>query len=420
MIGDPPPVLDLHPDPPMEASEPKAKPNIPMKILRFLGGFHIACVLIFLLGVLTWLGTLEQVDSGLYEVKKKYFSAQSIFLFPKINGNTVWIPIPSAYWVGVLFFFNLLTGTIFRARWRWQTMGVLIDHLGMLFLLLGAFVTQHFSLRGNMAITEGQTSDVAEHYTDYVLEVTEMKDGKPFKVHVIGTEHLVDLDPSDQRLFRMANLPFDLRVDDYHVNARPADELRTPPRSNQVVVDGFFLEPVDKEKEAERNFAGCRVTAVAKDGEKHGEFLVSGASFHPATIMWGDEMFALNIRKALWKMPFKVKLDKFTHEFHPGTMRPKRFESEITRIEGERLDPVLIKMNEPMRRDGFTFFQASWGPQNAAPGTRLYSVFEVVKNPADKWPEYALYVTTIGLIFQFGLKLILFIISQIRKSVRNV
>ena len=55
-----------------------------------------------------------------------------------------------------------------------------------------------------------------------------------------------------------------------------------------------------------------------------------------------------------------------------------------------------------------------------SPGTRLYSVFEVVKNPADKWPEYALYVTTIGLIFQFGLKLILFIISQIRKSVRNV
>ena len=118
--------------------------------------------------------------------------------------------------------------------------------------------------------------------------------------------------------------------------------------------------------------------------------------------------------------PFEVKLDKFTHEFHPGTMRPKRFESEITRIEGERLDPVHIKMNEPMRRDGFTFFQASWGPQNAAPGARLFSVFEVVNNPADKWPEYALYVTTIGLIFHFGLKLILFIISQIRKSVRNV
>ena len=48
--------------------------------------------------------------------------------------------------------------------------------------------------------------------------------------------------------------------------------------------------------------------------------------------------------------------------------------------------------------------------------TRLFSVFEVVKNPADKWPEYALYIITVGLVVHFGLMLILFIYNQIKKS----
>lgn len=390
-----------------------------MRILRVLGGFHLACVLLLLLGVLTWLGTLEQVDAGLYEVKKKYFSAESVFLLPRINGSVVPIPLPSAYWVGVVFFFNLLLGTLFRASWHWRTIGVLIAHFGMLFLLAGAFVTQHFSQRGNMAIMEGQSSDVAEHYTDQVIEVTTLADGKPETVHVIETRHLAGLDPSDERLFRMAKLPFDLRVDDYHVNARTAGVGEKNPGPGQVVVDGYFLDPMEKDKEAERNFAGCRVTVMTKGGEKHAEFLLSTASFHPATISWDDAVFSLNIRKSLWKMPFVVELDTFTHEFHPGTRRPKRFESEVTRIDGGLREPVLIRMNEPMRRDGFTFFQASWGPQDAAPGARLFSVFEVVKNPADKWPEYALYVTTIGLVLHFGLMLVLFIFNQVRNGARS-
>ena len=72
-----------------------------------------------------------------------------------------------------------------------------------------------------------------------------------------------------------------------------------------------------------------------------------------------------------------------------------------------------IQMNEPMRYAGLTFFQASWGPQGAPPGTPLFSVFEVVRNPADKWPEYSLYVVTIGLLVHFILKLVAAIRSRL-------
>ena len=182
---------------------PNRKRRLPLRVLRFLGGYHLACALILLLGVLTWLGTLEQVELGLYEVKRKYFSSENVFLLPRIHGKTILFPLPGAYWVGLVFFFNLLIGTFLHVRWRWKSAGILIAHFGMLFLLLGAFVTQHFSQRGNMAVNEGETSNVAEHYHDFVIEVTETEDGKPSKIHVIDTNHLAGLSPADQRLFRM-------------------------------------------------------------------------------------------------------------------------------------------------------------------------------------------------------------------------
>ena len=67
----------------MESPKPGtgSKPGTLIRVLRVLGGYHLACILILLLGVLTWLGTLEQVALGLYEVKKKYFSSESVSLW---------------------------------------------------------------------------------------------------------------------------------------------------------------------------------------------------------------------------------------------------------------------------------------------------------------------------------------------------
>ena len=76
-------------------------------------------------------------------------------------------------------------------------------------------------------------------------------------------------------------------------------------------------------------------------------------------------------------------------------------------------------MNNPMRYEGFTFFQASWGPQNDPAATEFYSVFEVVKNPADHWPLVSLIITGIGLLVHFVMKLVLFIIKQMQKNVRD-
>jgi len=88
---------------------------------------------------------------------------------------------------------------------------------------------------------------------------------------------------------------------------------------------------------------------------------------------------------------------------------PRSFESDVL-VDGER--KVTISMNEPLRADGLVVYQASWGPQDAAPGARLFSTFAVVRNPADSLPLVACIVIALGLVFHFTRKLTRHVRSQ--------
>jgi hypothetical protein len=55
----------------------------------------------------------------------------------------------------------------------------------------------------------------------------------------------------------------------------------------------------------------------------------------------------------------------------------------------------------PLRDKGLILFQSSWGPQDAAPGDDLFSVFSVVRNPSDHWPLYSCIVIAIGMAITF-------------------
>lgn len=379
------------------------------KVYDFLSGFQLATVTLLLLFLLTWLATLEQIDNGLYPTLEKYFSWKSPYLIPdmvpEINGKKLPIFLPGGYYVCAVLLLNMILGGIIRIRKGPKQIGNLISHFGIIFMLLGGGVAHHFSERGNMAVGEGETSNVAEDYHEYVVEVAEVVDGKREKFHVIRGKHLTDLEAGNSRIFDFKGVPFSLEISGYLGNAVPSNNIERPRRMNELVVDGYYLEKTPGEVETERNVAGCYARAVFADGKKSDPFIVFGASFHPFTLRVDDRVFTVDMRKRLWPMPFEVKLDRFTAEFHPNTSRPEKFESYIRRLENGQESEVKIHMNEPMRYEGLTFFQASYGPEGAKKGEAMYSVFEIVRNPADKWPEYSLYVVAFGMLVTFLTKL---------------
>jgi hypothetical protein len=374
-------------------------------VYDFLSGFKLATALLLLLLLLTWLATLEQIDHGLYATLNKYFSWKSPYLIPQINGKNLPLLLPGGYYVCALLLVNMILGGVIRIRKGPKQFGNLISHFGIIFMLLGGGVSHHFEERGNMAIYPGEVSDVAEDYFEYVIEVSEVKEGKQNEFHVVRGEFLINLTGGNHRTFDFKGLPFSLKVSGYSKNSQPVNAIENPPTQGQLITDGYYLQSRPTEKQSERDIPGAYGQIIFEDGQKSPPFILFGANYHPFTVRDGERTFTVDMRKRLWTMPFQIGLDNFIADFHPGTSRPAKFISDIRRLENGEEAKVRIQMNEPMRYEGFTFFQASYGPPGAKPGEKMFSVFEVVKNPADKWPEYSLYVVSFGMLVTFLTKL---------------
>lgn len=404
----------------------KAPRSLPGKVFDLLSGFGLATVTLVLLGLLTLFATLEQVEQGLYPTINKYFSTdwKSIIILPdfeflRINDKLVPIPVPGGYWLCAILLVNLILGGMIRIRKGWQHYGNLISHFGIIFLLVGAGVTFHYSERGNMAVNEGESSNVAVDYLEYVVEVSEIKAGKQDKIHVIRGKDIANLEGEKLRKFRFPELPFDLELTAYMNDCVPVSSTERAPDQNQYIADGYFLmekPKLAKAEPAETYTAGCYARILPHGGAKSAPFILAGASFQPFTYRLGERVFTVDMHKRLWVMPFTVKLDEFTAAFHPGTMMASKFVSKVTRSENGGDAKATIQMNEPMRYEGLTFFQASYGPPGAGPGQKMYSVFEVVKNPADQWPKYSLIIVAIGMAVTFLIKLASFIVGGSHKK----
>jgi len=385
------------------------------KTFDFLSGFGLATVLLLLLGLLTWFATLEQIDNGLHATLNKYFHWKAWYLLPEINGKIVPLPLPGGYWVGAVLLLNLTLGGVSRIRKGWKHAGNLISHLGIILMLIAGGVAHHFSEHGNMLVWEGSTNDAAVDFFEYTVEIKEIKeikDANPSSVHVIRGNSLDDLTDGRSRVFRLPNLPFDLEVSGYLTHAIPISVKKHAPARNEREVDGYYLLNLPPKIKAEENTAACYARVVNRDGTKSPPFILAGDALHPFTLRHGDRVFTVDMCKRVWPMPFTVKLDQFTAEFHPGTMKPSKFVSKITRIENGGEAKVTISMNEPMRYEGLTFFQANYDQS----GKTMASVFEVVRNPADKWPEYSLYVVAFGMLVTFLTKFGGFVAASTRKN----
>ena len=170
--------------------------------------------------------------------------------------------------------------------------------------------------------------------------------------------------------------------------------------------------PIDPENE--RNVAG--IYGMAKHAGGASDVILWGAG-SPAPVTVDDSSWLLHLRKRRWPLPFTITLDKFTRELHPGTNMARVYMSDVTRIDEDGTSQkIKISMNQPLRYKGYTFFQSGWGPQNARPGTQLYSTFAVVRNPADAFPLYACIIITFGMALHFVVRLVRHLRAESRRQ----
>lgn len=376
-------------------------------LFRFLASTGLSVVLLLLLMLLTFLGTLQQVHQGLYEVQREYFG--SLFLVHWVGG-VIPLPLPGAYLLLVLAFVNVLCGGFIRARKGWRTAGILIAHLGILMLLAGGFVTYKYAVRGNLTLYEGGESDRFQSSEQWEIVISCPKGSL-----VIPGSQFEHLSGARSRVFVSNSLPFKVAFSGYTRNAAVTPAAEGSPGEGRVI-DGRRLNALPPAQEAEMNMPAAVIGIKDKAAEKTEEHILSAAAEPPLTIKAGGDDWTIALQHRTWPLPFTVRLDHFTRELYPGTNMPKVFMSDVTKIEGESKQPIKISMNEPLRYKGYTLYQASWGPGNAGPNDRLFSTFAVVRNPAEWMPLYACSVICVGLSIHFLQKLIQYLRRQRRAN----
>jgi ABC-type transport system involved in cytochrome c biogenesis permease subunit len=247
---------------------------------------------------------------------------------------------------------------------------------------------------------ERTVSDRFQSYYEWELAISERRPGGTRVEHVVPWDRLDGLEGSTL-VASGEGLPFDVEVSGWARNARP--RRASVPGDG---VNGWVIEALDPEREAEQNAPMAQVALRTRQGRGTPTGLVWGRELAPWAVEVSGRVFEVGLRHRSWALPFSIRLRRFVHERHPGTGMDSEFSSYVTKLEGGVERDVHITMNQPLRHRGYTFYQSGWGPAAGPPGAPRWSTFAVVRNPSDRVPIWACVVIALGLLFHFVQKLV--------------
>ncbi len=367
------------------------------RLTRFIGwlvGPRLTVYCLAFLFVLTFWGTVYQVDHGLHAAQERFYNSWLIL----IGG---FVPFPGAQLVLTVMTVNLAAYT-FTMIGR-SSFGILLTHGGLLLMLLGGAITHYFAEESQLTLMEGEAANVSASYHRWELAVWK-QDGTQREVLAVDADRFR---PGDAVCFEAAGLT--IKVEDYYRNAR-AFQAAAPLADSPANVRGITsLRSARLEKEPAQNRAGGIFTVQAAEGVPVRLLLfdedVSAATFNSAGAEW-----RVALRRVRTPLPMVVTLVDFVRELHPGTAMAKAFSSKVN-VQVEGVERTLtISMNKPLRDRGYTFFQASYSEQPGQPQT---STFAVTRNYGRLIPSVSTGIIVFGMIWHF----VVVLVRRVRRAV---
>ena len=405
------------------------------KIASVFTSLKLTVTLLAFAIVLVFIGTLAQVDEGLYNAQSHYFR-QWLVLRPHVFGKTIPLILPGGYLIGTLLLLNLLAAHIYRFQLSVKKIGIQLAHAGVILLLVGQLATDMLAHETQINFTEGAARSYSESVADYELIFTSGNEVTAIPAKL--------LPPGDT--LKIDSLPFAIHVKSFWKNSdanfRAPMMQNAPPIASNGVALNFDFNPRPDVKTMDGKNVPTAVIELIGPGGSLGSWVISGwttdlamvaalqASYAqqtgtdmaqkiagqlvaPQSIEFNDKKFTFSLRPTRTYHPFSLTLLKATHTVYPGTDIPKDFRSRV-RLQnpktGENRE-VEISMNHPLRYAGLTFYQYQMtaGDLVERAGETPSSVLQVVRNPGWLTPYIGCAMVGIGLVIQFMYHLIGFI-----------
>lgn len=365
------------------------------RLYNFFSSVKLAVVLLALGLILVFWGTLAQVKLGLYQAQHEFF--RSWFIYWQPQGSGLRIPIfPGSYLVGGLLIINLFAAHLRYYRKGWKYFGIALLHIGVVLMLAGQFLTDTLSVESHMKIREGAAANYSESSGRWELAIVDTTDEKDDKVVAIPASLLVD-----GKTIENPELPFKVRVKTYHLNSRLAGEqtggLAQVDAENTAETKIWWRDLPKETRMNYRDIPSVLVEFIEPGGASR-KFFLSGHLARPQTLTSGGRQLKIDLRPERYYKPYYLHLVDFRFDRYPGTEIPKNFSSRVRVVRpdsGEDRE-VTIRMNEPLRYGGKTFFQSSYDEVDEK-GT----VLQVVDNPGWLTPYLACILVAVGMSWQF-------------------
>ena len=405
------------------------------KIVEIFSSLKLTAVLLAFAIVLVFVGTLAQVDEGLYAAQAHYFR-QWLVIGAHLFGRHIPLILPGGYLIGMVLLVNLVSAHIYRFQLTRNKIGIQLAHAGVILLLIGQLATDMLAREMQMHFDEGQTLSYSENAADSELV---FKNGD--EVTAIPVKMLK---PGDE--LKIGSLPFTIRVKAFWKNSNPAFRApmmqNAPPlATNGLALSFSFQQLPDVKSMDERNIPTAIIELAGPNGSL-GDWVVSdwagddalveavrnnyagqmGAAMaqkiaaelaQPQSVVINGKQFTFVMRPMRYYQPFSLTLLKATHTTYPGTDIPKDFRSRV-RIDnpatGEKRE-VEISMNHPLRYGGLTYYQYQMDAGQVAQqaGRTPSSVLQVVRNPSWLTPYIGCAMVGAGLVIQFLFHLVGFV-----------
>jgi ABC-type transport system involved in cytochrome c biogenesis permease subunit len=413
------------------------------KLIAPVASLRLTVVLFVLSLILVFCGTIAQKEFGNWTVVSRYFRSFYVWIplkiffpvsFLKNHPVAGGFPFPGGWLIGTVLLVNLLAAHLVRFRLTWKRSGILILHAGLVLMMVGELVTGLFAVEGNMSIVTDSSANYVVDQRAAELAVIDASDPKTDDVVVVPGRML-----RRGGVVHSDELPFDLQVHTFMTNsdlalAEPGGKGLDPATATALTREGALVahapqgttnpataglgrhlvalerpESSGADTSQKVDVPSAYVTLLKKGtDEVLGTYLVStwfdealGLLGLPQPVTVGGKTYDLSLRLKRTYKPYTVYLQEFRHDLYEGTDIPMNFSSQVRLVdptEGEQRE-ALIRMNEPLRYHGETFYQANWLPGDSG------TVLQVVRNPGWLMPYFSCVLVAVGMLVHFGITL---------------
>tara|TARA_R110002095_G_scaffold64543_2_gene54358 strand:- start:281 stop:1396 length:1116 start_codon:yes stop_codon:yes gene_type:complete len=320
-------------------------------------------------------GTVAQKYIGLFEATKMFFSSPILWVG--------FVPLPGLPLLIALIFLNLSFKLIFKSPWTLRNAGIILTHIGAMLLLIGGLFTALFSSEGYIDLSPTQQKMFV---TDYHERAFAMLDEQGKEIQIFDHNDL-----SVGQTILIKNTPIKITILETCRNCKIENRTNANDQYSGMAQHMTLTNDALKTQD-EDNMAG--LTFRIKGSDHDGVFLVLENIPQLPEISIGDKSYQFALRKKQRKLPFSIELIEFKRDMHPGTTMAKSYQSRVRIHDGQAQWESLIKMNEPLRYKGYTFFQSSFieTPQGDI------SVLAVVWNAGRSFPYISGIAMCLGII----------------------